>query len=77
MDPGEENAVRSKVFDLLGVKDDEKGHKLFDDIMEVVQFRKYITVFKLDGRSTATRDIDIAILKSLLSGKNALLTAMF
>ena len=68
LDPQEEQAVQNKVFDLLGMKDDEKGMKLFKDIMEVVQNRSYITVFKLNGRSTTTRDIDIAILKSLLSG---------
>ncbi|XP_075245141.1 transient receptor potential cation channel subfamily M member-like 2 isoform X2 [Convolutriloba macropyga] len=66
IDPQELEQVYHKTCELLGVKE-EVGQEFFDKIMDCVQCRSLLTVFKLDGRRTSTRDIDIAILRSLLS----------
>ena len=57
-----------KTCEILGVKE-EQGRMFYDNILFCVGCRSLLTVFKLDGRRTSTRDIDIAILRSLLSGK--------
>ncbi|XP_063716344.1 transient receptor potential cation channel subfamily M member-like 2 isoform X3 [Symsagittifera roscoffensis] len=66
IDPQEAEQVYKKTCEILGVKE-EQGRMFYDNILFCVGCRSLLTVFKLDGRRTSTRDIDIAILRSLLS----------